>query len=256
MAPGEGFEPPTNRLTADRSTTELPRNEADPGTSPEPRILRARRAACQTRCNLDATPQYPPTKATNAENDPVNPNSEATDTELMEKVRDGEIGRLGELFERHHRVLYRFFLRLTASPAVAEDLVQDVFVRLLKYRHTFRGGDFLPWMFRLARNAASDHFGRVHATDPLPEDGAEPAAAAPLASERVVKEQEEARLRVALQSLPAEKRELLLLARFELLPYQEIARLLDTSVGAVKVRVHRALKDLRAAYLRAEEAPV
>lgn len=186
----------------------------------------------------------------------MNPNSEATDTEIMETVRDGEIGRLGELFERHHRVLYRFFLRSSGSPAVAEDLVQEVFVRLLKYRHTFRGGEFLPWMFRLARNAAADHFGRQHATDPLPEDASEPASPEPLASELVVKEQEEARLRMALRSLPPDKRELLLLARFELLPYQEIARLLDTSVGAVKVRVHRALKDLRAAYRRAEEAPV
>ena len=193
---------------------------------------------------------------TNAETDLVNPSTEATDTQLMEQVRDGEIGRLGVLFERHHRALYRFFVRLSGSPAVAEDLVQEVFVRLLKYRHTFRGGEFLPWMFRLARNAAADHYGRTRPTDPLPEDDREPVSPAPLASETVVQEEEHARLRMALGRLPAEKRELLLLARFELLPYSEIARLLDTSVGAVKVRVHRALKDLRSVYLGAEEAPV
>jgi RNA polymerase sigma-70 factor (ECF subfamily) len=193
---------------------------------------------------------------TNAETDLVNPSTEATDTQLMEQVRDGEIGRLGVLFERHQRALYRFFVRLSSSPAIAEDLVQEVFVRLLKYRHTFRGGEFLPWMFRLARNAAADHYGRTRPTDPLPEDDREPVSPAPLVSDTVVQEEEQARLRVALARLPADKRELLLLARFELLPYSEIAQLLDTSVGAVKVRVHRALKDLRSAYLGAEEAPV
>jgi RNA polymerase sigma-70 factor (ECF subfamily) len=193
---------------------------------------------------------------TDAESMLVNPTAESTDTALMEQVRDGEIGKLGLLFERHHRVLYRFFLRLSGSPAVAEDLVQEVFVRLLKYRRTFRGGDFTPWMFRLARNAAADHFGRLRPTDPLPEDGREPASPAPLASDMLVRGQEEARLRVALARLPHDKRELLLLARYELLPYNEIARLLDTTVGAVKVRVHRALKDLREVYQRSEEAPV
>jgi len=54
----------------------------------------------------------------------------------MLAVRAGEIRRLGELFERHHRRLYGFFVRLTNQPAVSEDLVQIVFYRILKYRHT------------------------------------------------------------------------------------------------------------------------
>jgi RNA polymerase sigma-70 factor (ECF subfamily) len=173
----------------------------------------------------------------------------------MTQVRNGEIGKLGVLFERHHRQLYAFFVRLTGSRVAADDLVQEVFVRLLKYRHTFRGGEFMPWVFRLARNAAADHYSRRRPEDPLPE-GHEPAASEPLASETVVHDEEQARLQVALTRLAPEKRELLLLARFQLLPYDEIARLLDTSVGAVKVRVHRALKDLRQAYHGAEEAPI
>jgi RNA polymerase sigma-70 factor (ECF subfamily) len=194
------------------------------------------------------TPQMHPTAANTAH--------EPTDTELMIQVRNGEIDKLGILFERHHRQFYAFFVRLTSSPALAEDLVQDVFVRLLKYRHTFRGGEFTPWVFRLARNAAADHYGRRRPEDPLPEDGFEPAATAPLASETMVQDQEQARVRVALGRLSPDKRELLLLARFQLLPYDEIARLLDTTAGAVKVRVHRALKDLRRAYLGTKEAPV
>ena len=79
------------------------------------------------------------------------------DSQLMGRVRDGEVALLGELFERHHQRLFHFFLRLARSRQAAEDLVQEVFVRMLKYRHTFRSeSEFVPWMFTLARNAATD----------------------------------------------------------------------------------------------------
>ena len=61
-----------------------------------------------------------------------------TDSTLMERVRAGDLEQLSELFERHHRRLYQFFLKLARDRSVAEDLVQEVFVRVLKYRHTWR----------------------------------------------------------------------------------------------------------------------
>ncbi|MCK7525668.1 MAG: hypothetical protein MZV64_52710 [Ignavibacteriales bacterium] len=57
-----------------------------------------------------------------------------TDNELMEDVRDGRVERLAVLFERYQTMLYNFFLRLTGNRAASEDLVQEVFVRVLKYR--------------------------------------------------------------------------------------------------------------------------
>ena len=60
------------------------------------------------------------------------------DHELMLAVRDGEIARLGDLFERHHGPLYGFFYRVTGERTLSEDLVQLVFYRILKYRHTYR----------------------------------------------------------------------------------------------------------------------
>jgi RNA polymerase sigma-70 factor (ECF subfamily) len=80
--------------------------------------------------------------------------SEPTDSQLMEAVRGGELGQLGLLFERHHRRLYGFCRRLTGSPTAAEDLVQEIFMRLLRYRESYRpGAEFAPWMYTLARNA-------------------------------------------------------------------------------------------------------
>jgi RNA polymerase sigma factor (sigma-70 family) len=182
-----------------------------------------------------------------------------SDHELMIAVRAGEIRKLGELFERHHRPLYGFFVRLTNQPSVSEDLVQIVFYRILKYRHTYRDeGKFSAWIYHLARKVVADHF-RKHARTPTPADPAdfhdEPAQeAAPDAQAGTADDL--ALMRRALARLPHEHREVLVLARLQHLNHQEIARLLDCSVGAVKVRAHRALKELREVYfkIRKEQA--
>ncbi|HUL54494.1 MAG TPA: RNA polymerase sigma factor, partial [Opitutaceae bacterium] len=176
-----------------------------------------------------------------------------TDHDLMIAVRAGEIRRLGDLFERHHRQLYGFFVRLTNQPAVSEDLVQIVFYRILKYRHTYRDeGKFSAWIYHLARKVAADHF-RRRSTAPVATDPDDLHAVpdhAPHAAERAAAADDTARLHAALAALDPEQRELLVLARFQRLKHEELARLFDTSVGAVKVRVHRALKNLRDVYFK------
>jgi RNA polymerase sigma-70 factor (ECF subfamily) len=167
----------------------------------------------------------------------------------MAQVRDGEIGGLGALFERHHRRLYAFFLRLTGRAPASEDLVQEVFVRMLKYRRSFRAqAAFLPWMFKLARNVAADHFGRAARERLTGEEPEESASPEPLPPEELERAESWRALRAALLRLPLDKREVLVLSRFGDLRYDQIAALLGTSEGAVKVRVHRALKQLRQAY--------
>jgi len=173
----------------------------------------------------------------------------ATDNELMAEVRDGDVDKLAILFERNHKRLFNFFVRTTGSRPASEDLVQEVFMRILKYRHTFRAGsEFAPWMYQMARNASADRFERK-AREPIAPwaDGelAERPAAGPSAADELVRAETAERVRAALLRLPPEKREVLVLSRYELLRYEEIAGMLGCSVGAVKLRVHRALKDLR-----------
>ena len=176
-----------------------------------------------------------------------------SDHELMIAVRAGEIRRLGELFERYHRRLYGFFLRLTNQPTVSEDLVQIVFYRILKYRHTYRDeGKFTAWIFHLARKAAADHF-RKNASTPIPTDPMDfigHADTDPQPSEQAATSEDVTLLRTALAQLPLAHREVLVLARFQQLDHKAIARLLDCSVGAVKVRAHRALNELRELYFK------
>ena len=172
------------------------------------------------------------------------------DSQLMGRVRDGDVELLGELFERHHQRLYHFFLRLARSRSAAEDLVQEVFVRMLKYRHTFRAeSDFVPWMFTLARNAATDLYRARPKELPESPGAPEPQADLPHPIAGLERAEQEGKLRRALGRLDPAKREILLLARFSELKYDRIAEMLGISQGAVKVRVHRALKDLKEAFL-------
>ena len=91
----------------------------------------------------------------------------------MFQVKDGDLARLGILFERHHKILYNFFLRLTGNREASEDLLQEVFLRMLKYRNTYKGSsEFTTWMFQIARNSRADYFRKkkFEGADDEPED--------------------------------------------------------------------------------------
>ena len=167
----------------------------------------------------------------------------------MEAVRSGELSYLAELFERYHRRIFGFCYRMTGSSPAAEDLTQEVFVRILKYRESFRpGAQFGPWAFAMARNVCVDHFRRRDEEPVDPADLEERRSEEPSAY-RVAADREDAdRLRAALEALSPEQRELLVLTRFERRPYAEVAETLGCSVGAVKVRVHRAVRRLKDVY--------
>jgi RNA polymerase sigma-70 factor (ECF subfamily) len=166
---------------------------------------------------------------------------------VMLAVRDGDVEQIAVLFDRHNRALFNFFLRLTGSPSMSEDLVQEVFFRMLKYRQTYQlKGTFTAWMYQVARNAHLD-LTRKRRLEIVPDE--EPAwdelASADVGPlERLEQAQEIRMLRRALSRLPLEKREVLVLSRFQNLKYDEIAQILKCEVGAVKVRVYRAVREL------------
>ncbi len=173
----------------------------------------------------------------------------------MIAVREGDVAKLGILFERYHLPLFDFLARLTGDRTAAEDLVQDIFVRILKYRATYRDdGSFETWLYRIARNARADYFRQRRPVEPL--DGqADPPEPRPGPARRLEADRERDRLERALMMLREDKRELLVLARYQDLEYAQIAAILGIEVGAVKVRVHRALKELRAIFLELRDDP-
>lgn len=179
-----------------------------------------------------------------------------SDNALMLKVKAGDLDKMGLLFERYHYSLYGFLFRMIGQKEHSEDMVQNVFFRMLKYRHSFTGaGEFKTWMYHLARNVLYDHIKKDKKlfTNHDVSEIEEQIAGGSLADERIERKQEQRILERAMGNLSEEKRELLILCRFQELKHQEIAQILNISEGAVKVRVHRALSELKNHYLQIAE---
>jgi RNA polymerase sigma-70 factor (ECF subfamily) len=172
------------------------------------------------------------------------------DEEVMLQVRDGAPAKLKILFDRYHLPLFNFYCRTVGDRSASADLVQEVFYRILKYRHTYRPGiPFRTWLYRIARNVRFDRMKKSASQTALQMELPRPAAPA----DSLQQQQETALLHQALMQLPAEKRELLVLSRFQDLDHREIADLLGCEVGAVKVRIYRALRQLREILRQLEE---
>lgn len=162
----------------------------------------------------------------------------------MQQVREGNVGKLSLLFDQHHKPLFRFFLHLTGNHEASEDLVQEVFFRVLKYRHTFQAGtSFRAWLYQVARNAHIDYTGKHKLETVIPEN-IEFRSPGRLQDESLRVKQDAQLLRKALSELSVEKREVLVMSRYQDLKYEEIASILKCEVGTVKVRVYRALREL------------
>ena len=166
-----------------------------------------------------------------------------TDEALMLAVRNGDLDRLTPLFQRYWRPLFGFFHRMSGDRGLAEDLVQDVFVRVLKYRHTYQDdGVFEAWLFRIARNTFYDAARKRPALEGI--DDVDVAETAPSQGQRLEHDDNVARLNEALRRLPADKREVIVLARYRGLTHEQLGALMGVDVGTMRVRLHRALRQL------------
>jgi len=171
-----------------------------------------------------------------------------TDNVLMMKVKNGDIDRLGLLFERYHHRLFAFFYRLTARRDVSEDLVQGVFERILKYRHSFSDqGSFSSWLFGIARNLHIDYCNNSRPADIALDEAHLDiiAAESPDSPDHSDGNLSHLLVRRALEKLDPDKKQVLILSRYEGFKYREIAAIMNCSEAAVKVRVFRALNEMK-----------
>ncbi|MBI4572132.1 MAG: sigma-70 family RNA polymerase sigma factor [candidate division NC10 bacterium] len=176
---------------------------------------------------------------------------EPSDLELMLAVKAGDRTAFEQLYRRYRDRLYAFLVRYTGDPSSAQDLFQETFLRVFRDRARYEPrAAFATWLFTIARNLFLDSVKRAW----TPGTFIEPETATlsipdptPGPLETLAQEEAEAVLRRAVASLAEEDRAILLLSRFEGLRYREIAKILGTSEGAVKVRAHRALQALRRA---------
>lgn len=177
------------------------------------------------------------------------------DNALMTGVRDGDLDKLGLLFERYKRPLYGFFYGMNKDQELSEDLVQNTFLRILKYRHLFRGdGEFKTWMFHIARNVSHDHYrkNKIKVKEAV-EKWEDRLGHSENRANEMMAADERNLLDLALDRLPEDKREIILLSKYQERKYKEIGELLGCSEGTVKVKVFRALQELKALYNQLEQ---
>lgn len=183
--------------------------------------------------------------------------NEPSDEALMQQAAQKRPQAMALLFDRHHRKLFTFFVKLGHARSGGEDLVQETFLRMLRYAGSFRdGARFTPWMYQIARNAAADAYHARPREEPHDHetlDGlASNVAEGPEAAHDLG--ELEHRLQRALLKLPRDKRELVLLSRVRQLSTEDLAGLCGCSTTAVKVRLHRSLEELRGHFDALEQA--
>jgi RNA polymerase sigma factor (sigma-70 family) len=165
-----------------------------------------------------------------------------TDAQLIGRVIAGDSEAFAQLVRRHQRPVYAYLARRAGSPA-AEDLLADVWMAAFRSRASFdaRWHSALPWLFGIARNGLQKHWARLHreesgegeVSDPWPEVDNR------LAASDIVEN-----LRAAVNALPQEQREVLLLVAWEELTPTEIALVLGIPASTARSHLHRARRSL------------
>ena len=170
-----------------------------------------------------------------------------SDELLMDKVKGGNLKYLEDLFDRYQRKLYNYFVKCTQDWEEGNDLTQQTFVRVMKYRTSYQTGkSFEIWLFQIARNLVRDHFRKMKVHNDQFDFVEEiPDRIEEVNDDQLEKEQV---LYQALALMDPDKRELLVMAKMQGMKYEDIAQIREVSVGATKVQVHRAVAKLRDIY--------
>jgi len=173
-----------------------------------------------------------------------------TDEEIMLQIANGKIELLRILFDRYHIRIFNFFNKMCRNKMVSEDLTQDVFIKVMKYRTSYKNGNFAAWIYTIARNIFSTHYQKIKKERSNLIDDDKLEANSTLISES--NQDELDHLQKALLKLSNSDRELIVMHRFQEIKYEQIAQIVGSSENAIKVKVHRALKKLKEIYFQTE----
>jgi RNA polymerase sigma-70 factor, ECF subfamily len=176
------------------------------------------------------------------------------DAELMLRVRDGDQASFGLLLERHRGPVIHFLYRLVQRQAVAEELAQEVFLRVYRSRGTYEpSAKFTTWLFRIATHLGLNWIrdGRAESREEsLDKETTEGATRQVADSTRTVEQEMVYRVKLrevrrAIECLPSKQRAAVLMHKYEEMEYSEIANVLSCSESAVKSLLFRAYEHLR-----------
>lgn len=172
------------------------------------------------------------------------------DEALMLAYAGGDLGAFETLYARHRGPLYRFMQRHLRDQALAEELFQDVWQRVIAARRSWKPeASFATWLFRIAHNRLNDHWRALKHRPAAPDDADLRTARVPdpHTPDRTLSEFEQRRqLQLALDALPDEQREVLLLRLEQELTLEEIGEITGVGRETVKSRLRYAMDKLRA----------
>jgi RNA polymerase sigma-70 factor (ECF subfamily) len=159
----------------------------------------------------------------------------------------GEREAFDTIVERHQRTIYRVCYRFAGTHEDASDLAQDVFVRAYKSLRTFKGqASLTTWLYRIAINVGLNHAAaRRPVMEPIAATGGDFRASTEPPADAVLRAERAARIREAIRHLPRKQRATLILRVYHELPHDQIARILGSSVGAVKANFFHAVNNLK-----------
>lgn len=184
------------------------------------------------------------------------------ETQLVEQCLSGHEAAWDELVRTYTRRVYAVCYRFTGKESEAQDLTQEVFLRVFRTLKSFRSGEgsFTVWLNRLTRNLLIDHYRRTRlerATDSIEDQlpVLEESAAIESRTDRMIAGREASEvLQAALQKLSPDLRETVILRDIEELEYREIAQVLNVPEGTVKSRLNRGRAELARVLRRAKVA--
>lgn len=175
--------------------------------------------------------------------------ADASDEMLMLAWTAGDVAAFEMLYGRHRASLYRFLLRQTRNPALADEFFQDVWQRVIAAGKGWKpDAAFRTWLYRIAHNRLADHWRAMQYRPAAPEDADQRTAAVadPSDPERELSEFEQRRqLQLAIETLPEEQREVVLLRLEQELSLEEIGQITGVGRETVKSRLRYALDKLR-----------
>ncbi|RPD50591.1 MULTISPECIES: RNA polymerase sigma factor [Chitinophagaceae] len=183
----------------------------------------------------------------------MTPLSRLTDHDLINAFIAGNVNALETLVLRHKDKLYSSILFLVKDKFLAEDIFQDVFIRIID---TMRGGryteegKFLPWAMRIAHNLCVDHFRKVKRTPTIKNSEDQDIFEVlnfteESAEDKMIKRQSHSRVREMLDKLPEDQREVIILRHYADMSFKEIAQITNCSINTALGRMRYGLINLR-----------
>jgi len=180
-----------------------------------------------------------------------------TDAEIMLAVAQGDEAGYNYLVTRYHRQIIHFLYRMVRNEAVAEELAQEVFLRVYRSRESYRAeAKFSTWLYRIATNLAVNHARdtknermaqTVNLDEPDGETGTTPEVAdsVPNVEQRLLREERMAAIRAEIAALPERQRMAVLMHKYQDMDYRQIGDVLKLSESATKSLLFRAYQTLR-----------